>query len=132
MGLIFEKETYAIRGAAMEVYKSMGAGFLEGVYQECLELEFQRRGIPFESQKALPLEYSGVPLKHVYRPDFVCFGKVIVEIKAVSTVCHEHRAQLTNYLAGTGMQLGLLFNFGHYPLLEQVRIANIYNPGSIP
>ena len=116
----------------MAVYKSMGPGFLEGVYQECLELEFMRRGVPFEAQKALPLKYVDVPLKHVYRPDFVCFGEIIVEIKAVGRLIPEHRAQMINYLAATRMRLGLLFNFGHYPLIEQLRVPNILNPKSIP
>ena len=132
MRLIFESESYAIRGAAMAVYKSMGPGFLEGVYQECLELEFMRRGVPFESQKALTLKYVDVPLRHVYRPDFVCFGEIIVEIKAVALLIPEHRAQMINYLTATGMRLGFLFNFGHHPLIELLRIPNIRNPKTVP
>ncbi len=123
--LIYEAESYAIKGACMEVYKSLGNGFLEPVYQECLELEFSRRTIPFNPQKVLTLTYQGQTLKHTYKPDFVCYDKIIVELKAVSKLAQEHKAQVINYLKATGFQLGLLFNFGHFPLLEQIRIANI-------
>ena len=77
------------------------------------------------AQRPLALFYQGQQLKQTYKPDFVCFDKIIVEIKAVSKLTSEHRAQVMNYLKATGYQLGLLFNFGHYPLLEQVRIPNI-------
>ena len=109
----------------MEVYKTLGNGFLEAVYQECLELEFTKRGIPFVAQKPLALIYQGQLLKQIYKPDFVCYDKIIVELKAVSRLAAEHQAQVMNYLKATEYQLGLLFNFGHYPLLEQVRIPNI-------
>lgn len=109
----------------MEVYKAMGSGFLESVYQECLELEFVRRGVPFESQKLLALTYLGTPLKQTYRADFVCHDKIIVELKAVSKLTNEHHAQVMNYLKATGMKLGFVLNFGHHPLLEQMRIPNI-------
>ncbi|MFN8001092.1 MAG: GxxExxY protein [Acidobacteriota bacterium] len=123
--LIYEEESYSIKGACMEVYKTMGNGFLELVYQECLEIEFQKRGIPFVPQKPLTLNYQGQVLKRTYQPDFVCFDKIIVEIKAVSKLSPENYAQVMNYLKATDYQLGLLFNFGHYPLLQQERIPNI-------
>jgi len=123
--LIYDVESYEIRGACMEVYKVMGNGFLEAVYQECLEIEFAKRGVPFESQKPLTLIYNGTRLKQTYKPDFICYGKIIVEIKAVSKDSPEHRAQVTNYLKATGFQLGLIVNFGHYPLIEWIRISNI-------
>lgn len=122
--LIYSDESYAIRGACMEVYRVMGNGFLEAVYQECLELEFRRQGIPYMPQQQLRLSYRGQLLKQTYKPDFICYEKVVVEIKAVSKLLNEHRAQCTNYLKGTGLQLCLLVNFGHYPLAEFVRLAN--------
>lgn len=123
--LIYGPESFAIRGACMNVYKSLGNGFLESVYQECLEIEFTRTGIPFAAQKPLKLYYQGHPLKQTYKPDFVCYDEIIVEIKAVAKLAPEHLAQVRNYLKAADYQLGLLFNFGHYPLLEQIRIPNI-------
>ncbi len=122
MPLLFEQETYAILGACFEVYKDKGCGFLEAVYQECLELELGSRGIPFQPQAELQLTYKGRTLKQTYQPDFICFGKVIVEIKAVSALADEHRAQLHNYLKAAGLRVGLLVNFGHHPGLEHERI----------
>lgn len=123
-GLIYEELTYKIRGALFEVYREKGCGFLEDVYQECLEMELEMQAIPFESQYPLKLEYKGRRLRKEYIPDFVCFGKIIVEIKAVKEITDEHRAQLQNYLRATGYRLGLLVNFGHYPQLQIERIAN--------
>jgi GxxExxY protein len=120
--LKYEAESYRIRGAVFEVYKEMGSGFLEAVYQECLEKEFKKQGIPFVSQRDLYLRYKGEPLTQTYRPDFICFGMIIVELKAVKEITNEHRAQIHNYLKATGLDLGLLANFGHYPLAEIVRI----------
>jgi len=93
----------------------MGCGFLESVYQECLERELASRGISFQAQVDLRLSYKGQPLLHTYKPDFVCYGEIIVEIKAVKGIAPEHEAQLLNYLKATGMKLGLLVNFGSYP-----------------
>ncbi|MBI1764728.1 MAG: GxxExxY protein [Acidobacteria bacterium] len=123
--LIYEAESYAIKGAAMQVYAVLGNGFLEAVYQECIELELRKRGIPFVAKPTLTLVYEGQSLKQTYQPDLVCYSKVIVELKAVTKLTSEHRAQVLNYCKATGFQLGLLFNFGHYPLLEQVRVPNI-------
>jgi GxxExxY protein len=92
----------------MEVYRTMGNGFLEAVYQECLDLEFRKRGIAFESQKTLTLSYHGQRLKQIYKPDFVCYEKIIVEIKAIRKLADEHRAQVVNYLKATGYELGIL------------------------
>lgn len=111
-------------GACFEVYKEMGCGFLESVYQECLALEFANRGIPFEEQPCLRLNYKKKRLKQTYVPDFLCFGEVVVELKAVKQIADEHRAQAINYLKATGKRLALLVNFGHYPQLEHERLVH--------
>jgi GxxExxY protein len=121
--LIYEPESYQIIGASFEVYREKGCGFLEPVYQECMELEFRLRGVPFVPQKPLALEYKGCPLQAKYQPDFICYDKIIVELKAVSELADEHRAQVQNYLKATGFKLGLLVNFGHYPKVELERIV---------
>ena len=110
--MLYEELSYNIQGACFEVYRTMGCGFLESVYQESLEIEFSDRGIPFDSQKELDLEYKGKRLKQRYMPDFVCYGKIIIELKAVDKIVSELKAQLLNYLHATGMRLGLLVNFG--------------------
>jgi GxxExxY protein len=120
--LIYEDETYSIRGAVFEVYKEMGCGFLESVYQECLEKEFLKRNIPFIAQKELKLYYKGEVLNQTYKPDFICFDIIVVELKAIKEFCDEHRAQIFNYLNATKLKLGLLVNFGHYPKVEIERI----------
>ncbi len=122
--LIHEKETYEILGACFEVYREKGCGFLEAVYQECLEIEFELRGIPARALVPLSLTYKDRPLKKRYEADFVCFNKVLVELKAVSGLTDEHRAQVQNYLNATGMKVGLLVNFGHFPLVEHERFVN--------
>ena len=121
--LILEEETHRILGACFEVYKEKGCGFVEPVYQECLELELAGQGIAFLAQKEIGLSYKGRPLKQTYRADFICFGRVIVEIKAVSALTDEHRAQLMNYLRATGIKVGLLINFSHYPGVEHERFV---------
>jgi len=123
MTLKYEDESFQIRGAVFEVYRKMGCGFLEAVYQECMERELTEQSIPFTAQTDLRLEYKGVRLNQVYRPDFICFEKIIVEIKAVKELCNEHRAQVHNYLKATGYKLGLLVNFGHYPKAEIERVV---------
>jgi GxxExxY protein len=115
-------ETYEILGACFEVYKEKGYGFLEPVYQECLQLELDALDIPFRAQPELKLTYKGSPLQQTYRPDLICYDKVIVELKAVKALMDEHRAQLLNYLKATGLRVGLLINFGHYPKLEYERL----------
>lgn len=121
--IIYKEESYAIMGACFNVYKDKGCGFLEGVYQECLAIEFEYQKIPFAAQKKLLLEYRGIKLKHIYLPDFICYDSIILELKAVSKLLDEHRAQIINYLKACQMQLGLLVNFCHYPKLEYERIA---------
>ena len=118
MGIIFKDEVYQIQGACFEVYKNTGSGFLEAVYQESLATEFRLRNIPFVEQYELALNYKGYPLKQTYKPDFICFGKIIVELKAVSSLTLEHEAQLFNYLKLTNMKLGLLVNFCAYPKVD--------------
>lgn len=122
--LIYEDLTYSIRGALFEVYKEKGCGFLEDVYQECLEIELEMQGIAYEAQYPLKMDYKGRSLQKKYIPDFVCFGKIIVEIKAVKELADAHRAQIHNYLRATGFRLGLLVNFGHYPQIQIERVAN--------
>ncbi|MBQ0074828.1 MAG: GxxExxY protein [Prevotella sp.] len=118
MQIIYKNESYAINGAAFEVYKHLGHGFLEAVYQEALEQEFIKRNIPYEREKELTICYKEKPLKQTYRADFVCFGSIIVELKAVSHLEDSHRSQVFNYLKATGYKLGILYNFGHYDGLE--------------
>lgn len=122
--LILGEECYAIMGACFEVYRDKGCGFLESVFQECLAIELGLRGIPFRTQVPLPIAYKGRELKTRYVADFVCFDTVLVEIKAVSTLADEHRAQVQNYLAATGLRLGVLVNFGHFPKVEWERFAH--------
>jgi len=122
-----KEETYEILGACFEVYNEMGCGFLESVYQECLENELGSIGIPFEAQPVLELVFKGRKLQRNFTPDLLCFGEVIVEIKAVRKLAAEHRAQLINYLRACSVKVGLLVNFGSYPKLEYERIVNQKN-----
>jgi len=94
--LIHADEVYRIQGAIFEVNRAMGSGFLEGVYQECLGLEFAKRDVPFEAQPKLRISYKDTVLEQTYCPDFVCFGRVVVELKAVRELAVEHRAQTMN------------------------------------
>lgn len=121
--LVYEKESYKILGACFEVYREKGCGFVEPVYQECLEIEFQLQDIPALPQPPVRISYKGVELKHGYQPDFICYEKIILEIKAVAHLSDEHRAQVHNYLKSTGFKLGFLVNFGHYPKVEFERIV---------
>jgi len=120
--LLYSDESYLIRGAVFEVYREMGCGFLEAVYQECLQREFCKQGIQFVSQAELTLFYKQEKLQQIYKADFICYGKIIVELKAAKELTNEHRAQLHNYLKATGISLGFLVNFGHYPkaIIERV------------
>lgn len=120
--LLFESETYKILGACFEVYKELGNGYLESVYQECLQLELSARQIPFVVQPSLELGYKGKILLQTYKPDLICYNKIIVKLKAVSIILDEHKSQVLNYLNATKLRVGLLVNFGHYPLVEHVRL----------
>jgi len=110
--LLFRDECYAIQGAIFEVYRELGCGFLEAVYQECLEMELRTRGIPFFSQQELRLFYKGEELRQCYKPDLICYDKIIIELKALRDLTGEHRSQVLNYLKATDLRLGLLVNFG--------------------
>lgn len=111
-------------GACFEVYKEMGPGFLEAVYQECLAKEFTARGIPYVEKARLMLRYKSEPLKQYYEADFICFDKIILEIKAHRLLSDSHRSQTLHYIKSTNIKLGLLVSFGHHPRLEYERFVN--------
>lgn len=121
--LLYAEEVYAIQGAVFDVYKNIGIGFLEAVYQECLEMELAKRNIPFKAQSEIVISYKGKPLNQTYKADIVCYDKIILELKAVKALLPEHAAQIQNYLRATGMRLGLLVNFSHSPGVEIKRFA---------
>lgn len=121
--IILKDESYAIMGACFEVYREKGCGFIEPVYQEWLEIELGLQSIPFAATPKLPLSYKNKKLKKIFRPDFICYGLMIVEIKALSALNDQHRAQVHNYLRATGFELGLLVNFGTTPKIEYERIV---------
>ncbi len=116
MELIYKQEAYEIVGAAMEVHQQLGAGFLEAVYQEALEIELRNRGIPHQVYQRLGIKYKDIQLAKVYITDVVCYDNIIVEIKALSSLLPEHEAQTLNYLKATGCKLGILINFGESSL----------------
>lgn len=113
--ILYRQESYQIQGAVFEVYREMGCGFLEAVYQECMGKELSKRGIPFVAHPELKLFYKGEPLRQTYTPDFICYESIVVELKALAATTGEHQAQVLNYLKATGMRLGLLVNFGCHP-----------------
>jgi len=121
--ILYADESYKIIGACFNVYNEMGNGFVEPVYQECLGIEFEFQIIPFTPQKKLQLKYRDRILRRTFKPDFICYDKIIVEIKAVSNLVDEHRSQVLNYLHATGFRLGILVNFGQYPKLEYERFV---------
>lgn len=106
----------------MAIHSDKGNGYSEPVYQDCMEIELTHTGIPFDAQCNFPIHYRNVQLRHTYTPDLLCFGQIIVELKAVKTLTDEHRAQVLNYLKVTGHSLGLLVNFGSPSRLEWERI----------
>ncbi|HEY0765957.1 MAG TPA: GxxExxY protein [Pyrinomonadaceae bacterium] len=114
-----DTRTYRIIGAAMEVHSQLGSGFVEPVYQEALALEFGSREIPFSRELGFPVSYKGQRLGKLYRPDFICFGTVVVELKALSSLSQVDDAQLINYLKVTGYNTGLLLNFGARSLQQR-------------
>ncbi|MBN1591701.1 MAG: GxxExxY protein [Candidatus Coatesbacteria bacterium] len=111
-----DPRTYAIIGAAMEVHRELGSGFLEAVYQEALAMEFESCGIPFEREANLPIHYKGRQLGAKYKADFICFGEVIVELKALEGIIGQHEAQVLNSLKASGLSVGLVLNFGQHSL----------------
>ena len=122
--LAFKDETFAIRGAAFAVYKTLGPGFLEEVYQNAFEAELAYRGIPFEAKRELHVMYRGRDCG-LYIPDLVCFGRIIVELKAVEELNGRHEAQVINYLRATNHPVGLLVNFGAFPKVDIRRLVNL-------
>ena len=118
-GFYFRDECYKIIGACMKVHRELCNGFLEAVYHEALEIEFDKRGIPYESERVFNIIYSGVELKSTYVADFVCYDKIVLEIKALSALSNVHVSQVLNYLKASGMQIGLLVNFGEASLKYQ-------------
>jgi GxxExxY protein len=121
--ILYKEQCYQIQGAVFDVYREMGSGFLEAVYQECMEKELCKRGIPFVTQQELRLFYKGEALRQTYMPDFTCYDGIIVELKALSVTTGAHKAQVFNYLKATKMRLGLLVNFGCYPKATVERIV---------
>jgi GxxExxY protein len=107
-----DSQTHAVIGAAMAVHRELGSGFLEAVYQEALSLELAWRAVPFESQVPLAIFYRGQRLSLSYRADFICFGTLLVEIKALAGLAGQDKAQVLNYLKASGLEKALLFNFG--------------------
>lgn len=122
--ILYKEECYAIQGAIFEVYREKGCGFVEAVYQECLEIEFRLRQLPVEAHPVLPLRYKGQDLRQTFIPDFVYDEKIVIELKATKSIVDEYRAQVMNYLKASGLRLGLLVNFGHYPKVEIERIVH--------
>ena len=130
--LIYKDEVYAIVGAAMEVYNDLGSGFLENVYQEAMEIELEDRKIPKMAPQEIHIRYKGKLLRKFYIADLVCYDKIIVELKAMDKLTLRDEGQLLNYLKATGMKVGVLINFGHYPNLEWKRLVFTKDPPSPP
>jgi len=112
MLVYYKNESFQIIGAAMEVHRTLGHGFLEKVYHEALQIEFLKRKIDFVKEYKLPIYYKDTELSVLYSADFICYGKIILEIKALSELSSDHTAQVLNYLKATKMKLGILVNFG--------------------
>jgi len=121
--ILYKDECYEIYGCIYAVNRKLGTGFLEAVYQEALEIELKRKNIPFVSQQELEILYDGIPLVNKYIADIVCYEKIIIELKAVSKISDQHKAQLMNYMAVTGYKLGLLVNFNSFPKSEIIRMV---------
>ena len=121
--LILGDETFAVIGAAIEVHRVLGPGFLEKVYHEAMQLELSARGIPYEAERLIEIEYKEQKLRQKYLADLVCYEKVVVELKALKQLSGKENAQLLNYLRGTGLRVGLLINFGSEGKLEHRRLV---------
>ncbi len=122
MEVLYKDECYEIVGACFEVYNELGSGFLEAVYQKALKKELSFRKVPFIEQPKLEIQYKGSLLRQYYQPDFICFSKIILELKTAKLISDEHRAQTINYLKATGFKLALIGNFGNKNKLEYERI----------
>ena len=120
--LLYSEETYAINRCIYDVFDSMPRYAEEALYQEALEIALVDAGIPFESQKEICPEFHGRKMKHTYRPDLICYGKIVVELKAARSLLPQHFGQLRNYLGLLGMRVGLLVNFHSYPNVDIRRI----------
>ncbi len=125
MSYLYEEETYKIIGACFEAHKTLGHGFLEAVYQEALEMEFQLRNIPYQREKMLYINYKERQLKKHYVADFVCYDKIIIETKAISDLTSKDESQILNYVKATNFKLGLLIYFGKTSV-QKKRIINEY------
>ena len=121
--ILYKQESYEIMGACFNVYNEKGNGFLEPVYQDCMEIELGYQEIPFVAQPKLDLFYRNIKLKHFYEPNFICHNKIVMELKAVECLTKAHYAQVFNYLKATSLKLGIIVNFGHHPDLEYKRIV---------
>ncbi len=122
MNLINKNESYAIIGACMQVHRTLGCGFLETVYQEALELEFQKQNIPYSREEKLEIYYKEHTLQQYYVADFICYNSIILELKALESLSNIHTAQVLNYLKASDLRLGILVNFGKTSL-ESKRIV---------
>jgi GxxExxY protein len=123
LDLLFKEECYEIYGCIYAVNRKLGSGFLEAVYHEAFEIELQRKNIPFVSQQELEILYDGIPLVNKYIADIVCYEKIIIELKAVTKITNQHKAQLMNYMTASGYKLGLLVNFNSFPKAEIIRLV---------
>jgi GxxExxY protein len=121
--LIYREETFAILGAAIEVHRELGSGFLEAVYQEAMEIELGNRKIPFEPRKVLTIAYKNYSLRKAYETDLECYAKIIVGLKALDRLSGKEEAQVLHYLRATGLRVGLLINFGSHGKLEWQRFV---------
>jgi len=122
MELLFKEEVYQIVGAAIEVHKNMGIGFMEAVYQECLEVELKERNIQFDSQRQVQIHYKDKLINKYYIPDLICYGEIVVELKAIEQLTGREEAQIINYLRATKYRIGILINFGSKTKLEWKRL----------
>ncbi|HNX89547.1 MAG TPA: GxxExxY protein [Paludibacteraceae bacterium] len=124
--ILYKEESYKIIGTCMKVHSELGAGFLESVYQEALEKQFIKDGIPYEREKLLKIDFDGQQLKKSFKADYVCYNKIIVELKAAIFIHNDNIEQTRNYLKATKLQLGLIVNFGETSL-KYKRVLNSYN-----